>query len=324
MTPRFESRPFERDAWNALVSEYPGYSLIQSWEWGEAKAHGGPWRVERGVFLDEDGKTMGAAQVLLRPLPGPVPGGLAWVNRAPLGDAPEPLLPALRDHYVTKRGYYLRAAPISETVPDGFAPAGADGWASGIIDLEMPLDDLRKALRGNWRNALNKAEKLGLDVLAGEDGEAFEGFLDGQARFVEARGFATTVTVALLRVLQETLKGGRPMRAYLAKRDGAAIGGALVARYGDGCEYLAGFSDDAGRKASVGQLLLWRAIADMKDEGRKRFDVGGMDPNLTPKGILQFKQGTGAESYRLPPELESLRGPIARLVRWRVNRAREG
>jgi hypothetical protein len=50
-----------------------------------------------------------------------------------------------------------------------------------------------------------------------------------------------------------------------------------------------------------------------------------MDPEITPKGIYDFKEGLGGTPYRLAPELElggdSLRG---RLVRWRVNRARSG
>ncbi len=70
-------------------------------------------------------------------------------------------------------------------------------------------------------------------------------------------------------------------------------------------------------------MLLWRAICDAREAGLRWFDVGGMDPELTPKGIYDFKAGIGGTPYRLAPEIEAQNGGLrTRLVRWRVNRAR--
>jgi lipid II:glycine glycyltransferase (peptidoglycan interpeptide bridge formation enzyme) len=97
----------------------------------------------------------------------------------------------------------------------------------------------------------------------------------------------------------------------------------LIARYGDCAEYLAGTLLDEGRIHNAGQLLLWRAVMEMKGRGLKRFDVGGMDEALTPKGIYDFKSGLGGVPYRHMNELEADDGSMrSRMVRWRVQRAR--
>ena len=86
---------------------------------------------------------------------------------------------------------------------------------------------------------------------------------------------------------------------------------------------LAGNVWDEGRRLNAGQLLLWRAVCAMKEHGIRWFDVSGLDPDLTPPGIRTFKEGLSGVPYRLAPELEALGGgPLGRLVRWRVRRAR--
>jgi hypothetical protein len=96
-------------------------------------------------------------------------------------------------------------------------------------------------------------------------------------------------------------------------------------RYCDRCECLVNTVGAAGRRHGLGQLLVWRAICEMKARGMAAFDVGGMDPALTPKGIYDFKTGIGGVAYRLANEIEADDGGLrARLVRWRVARARSG
>jgi len=341
---RFRMGSFAEREWTGIISGFFDLSLMQTWEFAEAKAATGPWRVERCVFEAGDGSgkgaEIGAAQILIRRLPGGLPGGLAWINRGPLwrrSEAQSPdilvaMMAELAGYLAAKRGLYLRMAPpvtegtlAPESLEDvGLKLTGTAGWASAVLDLSSPLEDLRAGLRQNWRNGLNKAGRLGLEVESGSDDRLFEAFLDAQTRFVEDRGFTTTVTVELLRALQERLSGERRLESFVA-RDGAdVLGTALMARYGETCEYLAGNSSDAGRRGNVGQLLLWRVVEVMKERGLRYLDLGGMDPDLTPEGIYRFKDGLGGVPYRLCTEVEAEAGLLSRLVRWRVHRARPG
>jgi len=313
-------RPSALDAagWDAASAAYPGANLLQSWEYGAAKAQGG-WIAERLEFV-ADGRIVGLAQVMLRRLPV-VGGGLAWCNRGPLGAG----LEALRAHYLG-RGFYLRVAPAGTdaVVAPGFRQTGRIGWASAVLDLAPPVEALRAGLDGKWRNALAKAERSGLTVESGSGGAVLTEFLAGHARFLAEKQVPTTVTPGLIAALAELAPAGRTPMVYLARAGGEAVGGVVVVHAGAGCEYLAGHSGEAGRKANATHFLLWQAICDMKARGAVAFDVGGLDEFRTPAGIQLFKRGLKGVPYRLAEEIEACpASPLAHLVRWRVGRALE-
>ena len=332
----------DRGNWQRASEGFADLSLPQSWAYGEAKAQSGPWRVERGVFQEDDKSVVATVQVLLRPLPGGVPGGLAWVSRGPVwrrGDEANPqqfasLLGALRQHYVDRHGFYLRVAPpvadgaFGRAAMDDFAVTATAGWASARLDLDRPVEALRNGLQQKWRNVLNKAERSAVTVEreTPEIGSSrFTAFLDDYRTFLAERQVATTVTPDLLRCL--AVAGGGTLDLLAAAVDGKVLGWTLIARTGRTAEYLAGVVGDAGRRLSIGQCLLWQAVLGAKQQGCTVFDLGGLDPDLTPEGIRHFKEGLGGVPYRLMDELEAvpgglLRGPLGRLVRWRVGQAR--
>jgi hypothetical protein len=345
----YSVQAFDATGWRAVMGHLADRSLPQTWNYGVAKVATGPWRIEHGI-LEQDGATVGAAQVLIRDLPGGLPGGLAWISRGPLwrqdssDDNAERLnaaLAALTRHYAGKHGYYLRMAPPA---PDGMVPVGlvevaaparvtpVAGWASARVDLARPLAELRAGLVQKWRNAANKAERSGVTVdvtsiAGGDDGPPFAAFLSDYADLLTERSIATTVTPGLLQSLAELSGPDEGLTLLGANLDGKNIGWTLIARFGDTAEYLAGVVGKAGRDVGAGQYLLWCAVAAMHDAGCQRFDLGGLDPELTPEGIRRFKQGLGGIPYRMMNEVEALPGgPVAgltgRLVRWRVDRAR--
>ena len=330
-------REFSAEAWCDAASGFGAGSLVQSWEYAEAKARTGPWAVERGVLVDGTAPPVGLYQALVRRLPAGLPGGLAWINRGPLwrraGSDGAPLvamLEALRRHYAEERRLYLRLAPPADeaalppafVAAAGFRPA-APGWASARLDLTAPVEALRGNLGAKWRGHLNKGERAGLEVRSGTAADLFEAFLDHHRRLLAERRFATSLTPDLLRCLHALQPEGRHLAVWLAEAGGSVLASVLMARYGDSCEYLAGNTGAEGRRLNAGQVLLWRALVAMKEHGCASLDLGGMDPEATPPGILAFKQGLGGRPYRLAPELEAGGGGImGRIVRWRAARAR--
>ena len=337
--PTLTVEPWGREDWRRVTERFANLSLPQTWAYGEAKARTGPWRVERGLFQDGT-RTIGAVQVLLRPLPGGMPGGLAWISRGPLWQSDSetddgrlaPLLAALRRNYVDQRGLYLRIAPSlaadSLAAATGFAATGTAGWASARLDLRGSVETLRGGLQQKWRNVLNKAERSAMTVereTAEAGSERFAAFLEDYRGFLADRRIATTVTPDLLRALAA---GGDGALDLLAATDGGQVlGWTLIARAGATAEYLAGVVGDEGRRRGAGQCLLWQAVLGAKAQGCAVFDLGGLDPDLTPEGIRHFKEGLGGVPYRLTDEIEAvpgglLRGALGRLVRWRVGQAR--
>ena len=76
--------------WNDLISASRQINLIQSWEYGEAKALTSPWQVERGVISDNN-QVIGAAQTMIRRAPVGN-GGMAWKADAVVGFKADRLL----------------------------------------------------------------------------------------------------------------------------------------------------------------------------------------------------------------------------------------
>jgi hypothetical protein len=332
---RLVVREFSQSEWTEIVSEFQDLSLMQLWEYGEAKAALESWRVERAVFVEGD-RVAGAAQALLRTVPW-VGRGLVRINRGPLWrrlpDEPAgrvaAMLAEIRRHWVEERRMYVRVAPPVRDADVGAASVDGAGyarvawppaWSSARLDLTADIATLRARLDQKWRNGLNKAERLGVTV---QDGvEQFPVVVAEHAAMLRARGYETTVSPELLERLQRLLPPGRRLWALRASLGDASLGGVLVARYGDVAEYLVGAVGEEGRRMNVGNLLLWAALCRMKALGCRWFDLGGMDAERTPAGILHFKAGLGGSEYRLAGEFESEGGDwLSQAVRWRVNRA---
>lgn len=333
-----ERREFSQKEWNDIVSSFRDLSLMQTWEYAEAKATGTPWKIERAIFCDGTG-VVGAVQAMVRYIPL-LRKGLVWVSRGPLWrgkrDADASVLVAmlaeLRRYWTVERGMYLRVLPTlfqGEVDPYlltgvGYSLAEGSGvWVSSLVDLSQPVEVLRSRLQQKWRNCLNKAERQAIVAESGSD-RVFTEVLLEYKQMLGKKGFASVVTPDLLTRLQCSLPENRKLWGLIGRQDNRTLGGILIARYGQTSEYLVGAVNDAGKAANAGQYLLWRAICEMKEMGYRWFDMGGMDPLRTRKGILHFKQGVNGSPYELIGELESFDGGLlSRAVRWRVGRARQ-
>lgn len=330
---------FGQRQWTEIVSSFRDLSLVQTWEYGEAKSHTGPWKVERAIFVDGQ-QLVGAYQAMVRSIPY-LGGGLVWINRGPLWQRQGSLdisiflrlLKELRDYWVENQKMYLRIAPTAQQeMADAnlFAQCGyslVDGiesWASARLDLSLPIEKLRSNLEQKWRNCLNKAERLELTCESGTNDDIFRGVLDEYDEMLRERDLKVSAPPPFLIQLQACLSEDRKLWGLIARQGGKGLGGVLIARYGQTCEYLAGAFNESGRNVNAGNLLLWQAICQMKDLGYRWFDLGGMHPVSTPKGIFHFKSGVGASPYRLFGELESYHdGLLNRLIRWRIRRERK-
>ena len=322
----FDGSPKE---WNHLVSKSIDASLLQTWEYGEAKIRTGPWSVERGLLLGE-GHTGKAVQTLVRLAPiGKA--GLAWINRGPVGwdIARGTDLNPLAERFCNQRGLYLRIAPslsienseVLVGVRNQFRITETPGWASSVIDLTQSKMELRNALHGKWRNALTQAERAGLEIQIGTSQDDFDAFIRGYAMHLHERGSNGGLDVIFLSALQDLLPQERKIISVTVRKDGTDLAGAAIVRYGETGEYLAGHTTKMGRKLNAGQSALWTALVSLKDAGIKRFDLGGMDDRRTPPGIFRFKQRMGGSAYRLLNEIDACSpGLLNKLIRWRVSR----
>lgn len=331
---RMEIKDVGQDEWNAIVSDIDNISLMQTCEFGKAKAKTGSWKVSMAVFRNGN-ETVGAAQAMIRMIPF-FNRGLVWINRAPLmkncntaqSDVYINMLKELKKYWVDKKKMYLRIAPPLMASDENYAifeKAGysrateTDGWASEIIDLSLSLEELRKGLQQKWRNCLNKSERLEVTCETGSSDVLMDELLDDYKILLDNAGFETNLSLEFVRTMQNLLPDSRKMLVFAGRQDGKKLGSILIATYGDTCMYLIGATGNAGRKVNANHYLIWNAVCEMKKRDYRWFDLGGAHPDNTPPGILHFKRGLRGKQYQLMGEVEAYRGSfLNRMIRKRI------
>jgi lipid II:glycine glycyltransferase (peptidoglycan interpeptide bridge formation enzyme) len=335
---RMEIKDFGQDEWNDIVSGIDALSLMQTWEFGEAKALTGPWKVSRATFQKGD-ETLGAAQAMIRTVPL-LNRGLVWINRAPLlknSDLTQPdvyvdILRELKKYWVDEKKMYLRIASPLMASDENYAifeKAGylrateTDGWTSEIVDLSLPTDDFRKGLQQKWRNCLNKSERLEVTCKTGSSDVLMDEMLDDYKVLLDNIGFGTNLSPEFVRTMQNLLPDSRKMLVFAGRQNGEKLGSILIATYGDTCMYLIGATNNVGRKVNANHYLIWNAVCEMKKRGFRWFDLGGAHPDNTPPGILHFKRGLKGSPYQLMGEIEAYQDSfLNRMIRKRIETSR--
>ncbi len=302
--------------WDNLLFQCKNVSLLQTWEYGEAKKNAEGWLPIRSVLLCED-KPVGVVQTLTKKIP--LLGVIARINRAPLiisdnescYELTVQILKFLHNYWVRQKKVILFIAPniVQGGVDDrilqesGYNRINKEAWTSITIDLRSDETTLRKALHQKWRNVLNKSEKMGLEL---ETENSDDGLLFLMSKYNELKikkKFSGPPERLILEIKKATT-GKASMEIFFAVKDGVRIGGILVVGYIDTCHYLIGWNTDAGRNYGANYFLLWHALLTFKKMGYRWLDLGGINEKLTPS-IAHFKRGLGGKEYMLIGEFEA-------------------
>ncbi len=273
-----------------------GGSVLQSWEWGEFRGRHG-WRPLR--LLDDDNNA--AAQVLLRKMPLPGLGSLAYVPHGPLfpdGSNLTRALDAISDHSRKEGASLIRVEPrIPESTGlkvKGFARSEStiQPRCTRILQvLEGPEEQL-KALPKDTRYGVRRAGREG--VVAGpsenvaEDLEDFVTLLEETA----ARQKFAIRPREYYREFMERL----PAALIVARKDGRLLAGAMTLTFGDESYYLYGASAKEGDNLYASYLVQFEALAAARRGGATRYDMWG--PSQPREGdplwgVYQFKKKFG-------------------------------
>lgn len=296
-----------RADWDRLAARAPFCPFEQSWLYGDAYAGRSVDSIRRAVIRDAD-TPVAIAQIFRRRFGGLVT--LAQILRGPV--LLDPALPSDRLAALfqkLKAEYRDGGRQILFWTPE--LPDGDDaiallrgcrlrqvmtGYGSARIDLQRAEDELRAALHGKWRNALVTAETGPLRTETTSGGIAVLWLLERYGAQRRQQRFGGPSPVMLVHILGRATP--RDVVLMRALKDNEPVAGALFLRHGRAATYLVGWSDDAGRAAGAGTLLLWRGMLTLRERGVEILDLGGIDTRREP-GIARFKLGAGGTPYRL-------------------------
>jgi lipid II:glycine glycyltransferase (peptidoglycan interpeptide bridge formation enzyme) len=221
---------------------------------------------------------------------------------------------ALETEYVGKRGLFLRILPNAvKGTPRAamFASAFArfrserfgpgDSYRTFILDLDPPLEELRRRLDQKWRNQLNRAEKNGLRIIEGSSLAEFDTMITLFNEMWVRKRFAQTSDINEFRHIQESLPDNQKLRVFICEQAGTPVAGLLATAMGDSGIYLFGGTSDRGMQSKGSYLLQWRVIQWLKESGIRYYNLGGINPETNP-GVYHFKQGlSGKDVLYLEP-----------------------
>lgn len=338
--------------WDHLVQQLSG-GVLQSWAWGEFKAHFG-WRPER-IVVTEGGRVTAAAQVLFRHLPGGlwttayVPKGPLLDPRAPSDASAQALLSAVRQACGQRHAAFLKVEPDWEEEPQarcwlesrGFLPSRqtVQPQRTVLVDLRPDEQTILAQMKPKTRYNIHLAERKGVCVrLSTADGlPAFYRLLQTtgqrdrfgihtQEYYTQAyRCFVAQDAVALIE----------------ARYQDQTLAAVMVFAWGNKAWYMYGASSNAERQRMPNHLLQWEAMRWAKARGCETYDLWGI-PDVDEAqvgsdiavaeeqgvlsagmgGLYRFKRGFGGRVARYVGAWDyAYNEPLYRLLttawRWR-------
>ena len=272
--------------WDEYVVENDGHPL-QLWAWGEVKAGHG-WKDER-IFIRENGKNLGAAQLLVKPLPLPF-RALTYIPRGPVAikDNRGVVLEALAD-YVKKvyGGVAITIEPDWEEMPR------LQGWRQTantiliprtlILDLGRTEDELLADMTKKTRQYIRKSAQ-DIEVRRVKSREELQECMRLYKLTAQRAGFTLHDDRYYYDIFD---KMGDFSPVFGAYSQGKMVAFLWLAISGETAFELYGGMDDTGQELRANYTLKWQTIQVMKKWGIRRYDFNG----LLNDGVSTFKQG---------------------------------
>jgi len=273
--------------WDEMVLDLGGHPL-QLWGWGVLKsAHN--WQARRVLFRENE-MTVGAAQILFRPLPGPFKR-LSYVPRGPVyqdgkgGEVYETLVAYVKLHLP---GTVLTVEPDSDAAPE------AEGFQESkntiliprtlILDLSKTEDELLEAMTKKTRQYIRKSGREGVTLKQVTSHDAISKCLEIYHETAARANFALHGDEYYYDVHEKLGDASVVFAAYEGEQ---LLSFVWLAVSGKTAFELYGGMNDRGQELRANYALKWHAIATCKRWGIARYDMNG----LLNDGVSTFKQG---------------------------------
>lgn len=222
---------------------------------------------------------------------------IALMSRGPFWQMPPPQpVDAFQE---LRRSIPLARFGAFLATPEGQdAPRGVPVMSAATV-AELPIFDdaeiQRRGLHQKWRNRLNRAEALAVNVERMNVTPALtEMLLARDAAQQRKRGYRNLPPDFLrswARLYPEAT------HILVARKKGEICAAMLFLRHGTTATYHLGWRD-AESGTSIHNLLLWKAMRGLACHGVERLDLGLLDTQ-NAAGLARFKLGTGAVARRL-------------------------
>jgi len=308
----------EKERWNNFVLSSPFGHIFQTYEWGEVMKELG-WEPLR-FLVEENGKILTAGQILVRRKFG---FSLLYIPRGPIfsdRESFEFFVGNLKKIMRRKRAIFCKINPAirkSDEIEKWYVEAGFR--KSNIrdmhictyqINLKQNLETIWKRFRGNVRTAIRKAEKSGVYVKCAHNEKDLRDFYTVYHTLQE-KGKITIHNFNFFKKVWEKLAPKGQAKIFNAYLNGKVIATEFILLYGEKAEQM--WTANIRLKTDVGasQLIHWRIINWLKENGFSVYDLGGVPPDKNElPGIHFYKSGFGGDFIEYLGEYEISSNPF--------------
>lgn len=300
-----------RDEWYRIINQFSDANIYQTWDYDAVRC--GEKNISH-LILRKGGQIVVAAQARLARIAA-LGLGAAYIRWGPLWQIKDNItdpfvfrmaIRALRNEYVCRRGMIFRIHPVlfnSDSsslreilIQEGYASTpGKDPQRTLLLDIQQPLDEIRKNFNQKWRNGLNRAEKNKLEIIEGTEDHLFEKFIIIYRELLQRKQFREPTDINEFRLIQRELPFRLKMGIFLCNSNSIYSAGAIFSFIGDTGVYLFGATNDLGMKDKGAYLLQWTAIQWMKNNGCRYYNLNGINPIVNPGGY-HFKAGVAGKT----------------------------
>ncbi len=173
------------------------------------------------------------------------------------------------------------------------------GYSTVMLDIDKPMETLRAQLDKRWRHRLGGAEKSELNVQRmGTNPGQYRWLLDAEMQQRVDRGLEGLPLVWFEHYAESRKQPARNLLSLRADVGRERVAGMMFLIHGQAATYQVGWTSDAGRDLHAHNLMLWRAIEELRERGVRSLDLGGVNTQRSA-GIARFKMATGGTVRQL-------------------------
>jgi lipid II:glycine glycyltransferase (peptidoglycan interpeptide bridge formation enzyme) len=309
----------QREQWDAFVFNAPGGHLLQSWGWGELKAHVGWFPLRLALWSGEE--IVAGAAVLRRTAPHfPLHAGhLAYIPKGPVLDwsdsaVCDAFFPQLTAYLRKQGAIAMRIEPGEDVLRAGAVLKRLDEMQMRsvvpvqplrtiILDLTPSEDMLLAQMKEKWRYNVRLAARRGVTVRVAETADDVRSWY----RLLQTTGerdhfgiHSYDYYLDAWRIFAERNEA----RLLLAEYEGQLLAGIFVGLFARQGIYLYGASGNEQRQLMPNYLLQWEAIRWAKRQGALTYDFWGIPAtdaeDEAMAGVYRFKSGWGGRVVQFP------------------------
>jgi lipid II:glycine glycyltransferase (peptidoglycan interpeptide bridge formation enzyme) len=304
----------DKAEWGRHANQFADYSVYQTWPYQQVRAEMAGQEFSRAIVKDQSSRIVAMCHIRIKNIKS-LGLKIGYVQQGPLVRAMDgtincstQALRALRETCLGTKVNVLRVVPnicddetgkrLSEMLKScGFQFVGSvRRYRTLTLHLEDSEEAIRKSLDRNFRRNLKKAEKAGIEIREGYDGQFCKILEELYLASIKRKGFKGQNPQEFIRPQLE-LSAAEKMNIIVAYCDGEPVSVHLSSSLGNTAVALLVASNERGLACGSSYLVWWKACISAKRAGMKKYDLGGIDPEDNPGGYQFKSQISSQESF---------------------------